>query len=998
MELAVGVAGAAIGYGGWGTIAAAQVGWTVAVTAYSLLGPKPKGPGPGDLTTPKLNLGAQIPRPYGTVRLAVNPIWIPDQYRATAHEAEGGKGAPDGPVSYTYDTDMLGLVCDGTRVVGVTREWWDKKLIYTALATSSPESLAASKSTPNFASVSEFFGGPDQMPWSVYEDYKGAGNTPANRGMFTRGYAGLQCGSSKTLPMIEVEVITQGTPDPSGVFWLINANGAPGSTTVNDDSSYGYPVALHNMQQVAPGFYGSGTMLSSNALTIDKAYVESENVDFPWTAHDDLCLEGKAHLERDFNMTIIVLQAGSNDNPISCGVGSSGRLFLRVFGEIAYTPANDESQGTGTHHWELDYNGSEKSACLFLDGVLVLSHMFTGTVPSIAEVSLCRALFQDSNVASADAADFQIDGIRFSNRLRNTSAFTPPTSEPTDDLGGAWTPGIEYLDDVILAELAQHPNFDPADVDVSDIADIEVRGYVAIGPPEQTIAELCDMFYVGVVPGNPIKFIKRGKSAVATIPWRATGAGVGEPGEPFDGLNRMGNDEVPGVKAIAYPDLNRDHNPGLERGDRLTTEGPDVRRVDTRVVFTADEAKARAISASLLERMSRNTSEFGLSDFYAEAEPEDVYVTTDRGGNTYRQRIKSFTYADGVRRISWELDDPNSYLKSAAADMSDEPTVEVAITGEADWQAMDLPQLRDADNSPGYYLAVKTTDESVAYGYESADGTGYISVQRFELDAVFGPVTAIGGTLRASNLFDESVSITVNVGQGTLATATRESLFADRNLNAFAIVSPAGVCKVVGQFRSAAVQSEGVYLLTGLLLDRWEDARFVSDVAASDVFCLLRSTGGMARLSRSTAQLGVPHFVKAVAMPRIAASVDGVQFLAAGVSLLPPAPIQLRKTLDASTGDATYTFNRCTRMETRFGGDLGDSVPLGETTEAYRITFYTDGTYAAVQRAFDVTTAAFNYSAADRTTDYGSSTATAYVGIAQISATVGAGFELRTTA
>ena len=978
--------------------------------SYSLLGPKPEGPGPGDLTSPQLNLGGQIPRPYGTVRLAVNPIWIPDQYRATAHEADG-KGGPSGPTSYTYDTDLLGLVCDGTRVVGVTREWWDKKLIYTALATSSPESLAASKSTPNYASVSEFFGGPGQMPWSIYEDYVGANNTPANRGMFTRGYAGLQCGSNKTLPMIEVEVITQGIKAPGDVFWLINA-GATGAP--EDGSSWSNAVTATNVQPIADsdGYGGYSYANTAASGQHHRTFTDSATTIFQWDPNtEDLTLESRVYIGADPDANINLLVAGDlgSSQLISAYIADDfapdlKRLVLNVLGQTVTTdsvgPANyaDLVGGFGTRHWAIDYDAETKTATLYRAGVVILTKTYSGTLPSPVNMKYYSvASFAAEITPSANILRF--DGARFTRRLRRyPAAFTPPTSAPVDDSPAVWTPGVESLDQIILAELSQHPNFDPADVDVTDIADIQVRGYVAIGPPEQTVAELCDMFYVGVVPGNPIKFVKRGQSAIATIPWNATGAAVGQPGESLDGLNRMGNDEVPGVKALAYPDINRDHNPGFQRGDRLTTEGPDVRRIETRVVFTAEEAKGRAIGSALLERMSRHTSAFGLSDYYAESEPEDVYLTTDREGNTYRQRIKGFGYADGVKMIDWELDDPNSYLRSANADMSDEPAIEVAPSAVAEFQAMDLPLLQDADNFPGYYLAVKTDDESVTMGYESPDDVTYTSVQRFEQDAVFGPVTAIAGTLRAGNLFDESATITVNVGAGTLASTTRETLLADRDNNAFAIVSPAGVCRVVGQFRTATVVEEGVYTLSGLLFDRWESARFVGDVEAGDVFCLLRSTGGLARISRTVAQLGAQYFVKAVAIPRVVASVDGVAFTAAGVSLKPEAPMQLRKTLDASTGDATYTFNRCTRMETRFGGDLGDSVPLGEATEAYRITFYADNTYAAVKRTFNVTTAAFSYSAADRTTDYGSSTATAYVGIAQISATVGAGFELRTTA
>jgi hypothetical protein len=89
------------------------------------------GPPVGDLSAPGLQLGRQLPRVYGRVRLPCNPIWASD-FRATEHGGKGGE--PPGPNSYSLD--MLCAIADGSNVIAVTRIWVNKKLVFTALADS----------------------------------------------------------------------------------------------------------------------------------------------------------------------------------------------------------------------------------------------------------------------------------------------------------------------------------------------------------------------------------------------------------------------------------------------------------------------------------------------------------------------------------------------------------------------------------------------------------------------------------------------------------------------------------------------------------------------------------------------------------------------------------------------------------------------------------------------------------------------------------------------
>jgi hypothetical protein len=1005
MGRAIGSVLTVVGYAVGSYFGYPQLGAIVGSIVGGALTPTPEGPGPGDLTGPAIQLGTRVGRPYGQVRVFVSQINMPDEFRAIEHSS-GGKGGPEGPSSYTYETDVLALVCDSTRVIAVTREWWNKKLIFTSLAASSSESRANSALTDYYASVTDYFGGPSQMPAPLYEDRVGAANALANRGMFTREYASVQCGTAKQLPMVEVEVITNGTAGDGDVFLLLNFENGNG-TTFEDESSRGYTVTASNTEiteDAARFGFGGAT----NTAVINSASGFATAVSEDWTIDDDYTGEIRVAINGDPNATIRLVGIGTNDGVLAFTIYDNTspdfkNIRLEVFdefvdGDIATPPGPpDYPIALGSSlDITIDWHGASRTARAILGGTVILQHTYTG---SAAPTQIGTAYSMSVASTGMSAGTWEADGARHTMRRRYAASAAMPDAAPTDDSLGIWTPLPETLDDVILSELGLHPEFDPADVDVTDVASVEVRGFLAVGDPASAVAELCDRLYVDIVPGNPIRFVRRGAASVATIAYADTGVGAGQPGARFSGLEQGGDDEISGVKAIGYPDINRDHNAGFQRADRLTTEGPDVQRITTRLVMTAEEAKGRAITATLMDRLNKQGAKFAISDKYAVAEPGDCFTVPDQDGNSYRLRIDRLRYSDGVKDCEWKLDDPSALIASGIADMSDEPGIEVAAAGVAEWQAMDLPQLRDADQGPGYYLASKTSDDSRAFAYESANDTTYTEVQQFGLDSVFGRVTALAGTLVAGNLFNEDATITVNVGDGTLASATRAALLSDRTINAFAITDAAGVCRVVGQFRDATPASAGVYDLSGILVDRWEDARYVGAVAVGDVFCRLGTTGGIARIARSPSQLGVAHYVKVVAERRVPASIAGVAFTAAGVSMLPLSPVGLHSERDAGSGDITITWLRRTRMETRFGGDLGDSCPLGEASEAYRVRLYSDATFTTLVRDLGtVTTASVTYTSAQRSADGHSLYSPIYPDVRMVSAAVGEGYALQVAA
>lgn len=986
MQLVAGVAGALVlGPVGLGLTTAA-VGFAAGSAAYGIFGPRPRGPGPGDLSAPALQLGSQLGRPYGRCRFPVSPI-ASSRFRAIEHSGGGGKGAPSGPSTYTFEIDLLGVVCDTSRVIAVTREWWNKQLITSNLSGTDGPSLANSQTTDYYGSVTDFFGGPSQQPAPLYEDREGAGNVPANLDMHTREYASIQCGQAKTLPQMEVEVLTSGTS--TGLLLLTNFAGADPDDVTSSPATYSAT--------------GTPTLTAGQMVLTQGELVE-------YTAS-----KLRAHNGIDgWTFEVLLTLGDFVSEPGTTYVSPLMRWLLSDTG-TAYLEVGVNPVDGVAHLWVASFNGStmDQTDC----GPIVGSHFaFEFSAAGASFYHAGTRVYQSANLlpsnlagsgvlsvrgAIATTGDYwnavTVTGVRSSPRLRyDAASYTPPTAFGGDEL--VWTPTPEMLSDVILAELGQHPEFDPASVDVSDVEDVEVHSFIAIGDPATNVAELCDMLYVDIVPGNPIKFVKKGRDAVGSIPYADTGVGAEQPGERFGGLKQGGEDEITGVKAVSYVDLSRDHNPGFQRADRRTNEGPDVQRITTRLGMDPEEARGRAITAALMERLRKDTATFGLSNKYAYAEPGDAFNVTGQDGTIYRLAIGRLSYANGVLDIEWQRDDPSALIASGATDVTDEPGLTVPAAGVASWLAMDMYQLQDAHDGPGYYLASRVSDRTSADAYESATLAGtYSQVVGFSRSAVFGTVTAITGALRAGNLFNEDGSLTVNVPGGTLTSATRAALLASRSLNAFAV----GINGrwVAGQFRTATPVSTDVYTLSGILLDRFEDGRYVGDLEVGDSFCLLSTTGGIARLSRPAAQLGVEHFVKVVPIRRTEASVTGTAVTVQGVSQRPLSPVGLHTSRNAGTGDITITWLRRTRLETRFGGDLGDSCPLGEASEAYRVRLYSDATFTTLVRDLGtVTTASATYTSAQRSTDGHSLYSPIYPDVRMVSAAVGEGYPLQVAA
>src|SRR4051794_21846905 len=89
-----------------------------------LLGPSTRGPRLGDLNIQTSSYGTQIPRIYGTMRVAGSVVWATDLVQSSS--TTGAKGQPDTTFSYSIS---LAVALSSRPVAAIKRIWADGKLL-----------------------------------------------------------------------------------------------------------------------------------------------------------------------------------------------------------------------------------------------------------------------------------------------------------------------------------------------------------------------------------------------------------------------------------------------------------------------------------------------------------------------------------------------------------------------------------------------------------------------------------------------------------------------------------------------------------------------------------------------------------------------------------------------------------------------------------------------------------------------------------------------------
>lgn len=933
-----------------------------------------------DLGAIKFDYGTTWPRIYGSYRVKVAPIWSSAKRPVAHDEAVDSKGGPD-QINRTFTYEQDWLCWAPLNATDWARIWINGKLRASRRFDADDDTIEATAGQPAWADVTFYDGADDQLPWPVYEAAVGAENACAYRYRPTICFASLDLGTGGQPPLIEVEFVSSATTETFGFVEDFESSYPTEYTTVNSGG----------IVSAQAGPWGNALYFAGGYMTASSAVV--------WR---DIDVEPVTSISFKFRL---------DSFPKGYRVWNAPNIhFWKADGTplLAFTAARDfyfdQHQSPSI---ALGSGGPWVSiAPTLAEGVW---YEFTATIEAgvlrIALVRVDSGLWIGTYATAAPSPTFEVGILRFSDDYCYACSDVKP---------GCWfdevtfgvpaervTPAAVPLSDIVRAEsllewTGEGGALAAGDIDVTALVDIDVTGFLTTGSPRESIAQLMDVFYFGATCSDKLYCRLRGGASVATVPAADTGAGVGQAGEIFAGLER-GNDLEQAIQvAFTGPNVLSDYEPGTENSDRLVGSSVELRRYTTPVVFTPAERKGRADTMVLDGRVASHTGQVALDDAYMALEPCDVWTQYDDEGNAYRVRAERENYADGVRTFDVVLDDPSVLSTVGITTERDTRALQLKAVADSAVLLIDAPILRDADDARGFYALARAAEAGRWPGFSifrSADAITYASVASGSSAGVYGTCSVVPGAGIGGRRFDERNAIVVNVGSGTLASATRDAILNDGTVNAFAIGAHGRW--LLGQFRDAELVSAGVYRLTGLLLGAGGTEQYIGTQIVGDAFALMRYADGMLRVATETADQDALRYYKAVTIGQAISSASPQTFTVAEVGKMPLAPVDARAS--RSAGDITITWQRRTRLQVRMIGPAGIFVPLGEESEAYAIDVFTDDTFATVVRTLTSATPSVVYTAAQQTTDFGSPQAEVSFAIPQISAAVGRGFALRAT-
>ena len=219
-----------------------------------LLAPVRRGPRVGDLSVQTSSYGTQMPRIYGSMRVAGTVVWATDLVES--EQTDGAKGQPD--VTYSYSVS-LAVALSSRPASRIGRIWADGKLL---------RGVAG-----DFKVDTQFRfydGSEDQNIDPLIGSIEGLANTPAYRGVALAVFENLQLAEfGNRIPMMTFEVIAD-EPAPTVGAILGDASGGAIASVADDEvtgfAAYGssIKVALEPLVECfGVELFDDGTILRS---------------------------------------------------------------------------------------------------------------------------------------------------------------------------------------------------------------------------------------------------------------------------------------------------------------------------------------------------------------------------------------------------------------------------------------------------------------------------------------------------------------------------------------------------------------------------------------------------------------------------------------------------------------------------------------------------------------------------------------------------------------
>jgi hypothetical protein len=487
----------------------------------------------------------------------------------------------------------------------------------------------------------------------------------------------------------------------------------------------------------------------------------------------------------------------------------------------------------------------------------------------------------------------------------------------------------------ILSDLCERSNLPVAsEVTFHGISDI-VDGF-AIG---QTMTARAAMevlrpaYYFDGVDSDTFKFVKRGAASIVDIEYIDLGAGTDAPTIHAVSVQRTQETEIPARINVKYLSTNADYQAAAQSARRETTGSRETAEINLPIVFDDDNEVAGIADILLRERWAGAfTRSYSTTIEYANYEPTDV-VRLDDGLAVRTVRVRS--RADKGSLIDWESvdEDVEAYDSNAIAAEIVVPSQDLAVQGQTTFTILDIPpltELADGNESAAYVAAKGYLSNWPGAGIEISrnDGVTYTPGTSVSQASVMGVgLTALDDFL-GGNVWDEASTVQVDVGAGTLSSATHDEVLDGANVIFLG--------DEVLQYRTATLVSTGVYDLTGFLRGRKGTEWAISTHAIADPFVLISTR--LRDLPLQLADRAMDDMLVRATTGSMLPSTGLVRSFAPRISrLMPYSPVHLSAVRNED-GSWYLSWERRDRYMNDWNS--GVDVPMSEDAELYDVEIY----------------------------------------------------------
>ncbi len=561
------------------------------------------------------------------------------------------------------------------------------------------------------------------------------------------------------------------------------------------------------------------------------------------------------------------------------------------------------------------------------------------------------------------------------------------------DRNSALSPTSANVADII-SDQCKRAGLTADQIDVSTITDT-VWGYTITNPASArtNIQPLMTAFAIDATEEDgKIKFFKRANQvSVATIAYDelACAEDGAAPGDPMP-LTRGQEAELPRSVAVSYPNPAFDYQTCTEKAIRQVTTSQLDQVVELPIAMTGDQAASIAQTILYDAWNERDKRSFSVLRKYQWLNAGDVATIENPRGTFKQYRITKFTDTGATIQGECVNFDAGVYTQTVIGSSGGTGQVVSPLAVPQRLELGDMPILQDADNNAGLYAFMEPYggEPTGAELFVGDDDTNLTSRGTVENGAVIGFAEgALGNFLQGGR--DEKNTLIVNVGGDDLSSTTRDLLYTS-TINAAAI-GVNGRWEII-QFLRASSLGSGRFLLSGFLRGRRGTERNRGTHLAGDTFILL-SKAGTLRPNMDAGQIGQTKSYRAISKGRSLDSTSSKTYANTAEGLKPFSPWDVRKT-KAASNDQTLTWRRRTRLSSN---SLRGIVPLGESSEAYRVDFYTSNSFATWAGTLASTSRSLTITSAQQTAFGLTPGASLFVHISQVSDIVGAGAPLEAT-